>query len=40
MFKNMKLVIFFNMFLNPSFKMRTSFGNVATTTGSRSKRVY
>ena len=32
MFKNMRLVILFGMFLNPSFKMTTSFGNVARTT--------
>ena len=28
----MKLVILFDMFLNPSFKMTTSFANVARTT--------
>ena len=32
MLKNMKLVILFDMFLNPSFKMTTSFANVARTT--------
>ena len=36
MFKNMRLVILFDMFLNPSFKMTTSFANIArTTAGSR-----
>ena len=30
--KNMRLVIFFDMFLNPSFKMTTSFVNIARTT--------
>ena len=34
MLKNMKLVILFDMFLNPSFKMTTSFANVARTTAS------
>ena len=37
MFKNMKLVIPFDMFLNPSFKMATGFANVARTTASTSK---
>ena len=32
MFKNMRLVILFDMLLNPSFKMTTSFANVARTT--------
>ena len=32
MFKNMRLVILFDMLLNPSFKMATSFTNVARTT--------
>ena len=34
MFKNMRLVILFDMLLNPSFKMTTSLGNVARTTAS------
>ena len=40
MFKNMRLVIIFDMFLNPSFKMTTSFGNtpiLARTTASTRK---
>ena len=37
MFKNMRLVILFDMLLNPSFKMTTSFANVAGTTASTSK---
>ena len=40
MFKNMGLVILFDMFLNPSFKMTTSFANIARTTASTSKFVY
>ena len=40
MFKNMTLVILFDMFLNPSFKMTTSFANVARTTASTSKFIY
>ena len=38
--KNMGLVILFDMFLNPSFKMTTSFANIARTTASTSKFVY
>ena len=34
MFKNMRLVILFDMFFNPSFKMATSFANIARTTAS------
>ena len=33
----MKLVILFNMLLDPSFKMTTSFANIAGTTASTSK---
>ena len=40
MFKNMRLVILFDMFLNPSFKMKTSFANIARTTASTSKFIY
>ena len=40
MFKNMRLVILSDMFLNPSFKMITSFANRATTTASTSKFIY
>ena len=32
MFNNMRL-IFFDMLLNPSLKMTTSFANIATATG-------
>ena len=34
MFENMRLVIFFDMLLNPSFKMTRSFANIARTTAS------
>ena len=34
MFKNMRLVILFDMLLNPSFKITTSFASVARTTAS------
>ena len=37
MFKNMRLVILFEMFLNPRFKMTTSFANIARTTASTSR---
>ena len=37
MFKNMRLVILFDMFLKPSFKMMTSFTNIARTAASTSK---
>ena len=37
MCKNMTLIILFDMFLNPSFKMRTSFANVDRNTASTSK---
>ena len=40
MFKNMKLVILFNMFLNPSFKMTTCYADVARTTASTSKFIH
>ena len=40
MFENMTLVILFDMFLNPSFKMTPSFANIARTTASRSKFIY
>ena len=40
MFKNMRFVILFNMFLNPSFKMTVGFANLARTTGSTSKFIY
>ena len=40
MFKNMRLVILFDMLLNPSFKMTTSSANVARTIVSKSKIIY
>ena len=40
MFTNMRLVILFDVFLNPSFKMTTSFTNIARTTASTSKLIY
>ena len=40
MFKNMRLVIFFDMLLNPSFKMTTPFANTARTTASTSLFIY
>ena len=40
MFENMRLVILFDMFLNPSFKMTTSFANIAKTTASTNKFIY
>ena len=36
MFENMRLVILFDMLFNPSFKMTTSFTNIARTTASAS----
>ena len=40
MFKNVGLVIFFYMFLNPSFEMTTSYANIARTTVGTSKFIY
>ena len=40
MLKNMRLVIVFDMFLNPSFKMLTGFTNITRTTASTSKLIY
>ena len=40
MFKNMRLVILFDIFLNPNFKMTTIFANIARTTASTSKFIY
>ena len=37
MFTNMKPVILFDMFFNPSLKMTRSFANVARTTASKRK---
>ena len=38
--KNMRLVIVFDMLLNPFFKLMTSFASVARTTASTSKFIY
>ena len=40
MFKKMRLVILFHMFLKPSFKMTTSLPNKAGTSASNSKFIY
>ena len=40
MFKNMRLVILFDVPLNPSFRMRTSFAYIARITASTSKTIY
>ena len=40
MFKNMGLIILFDMFLNPSFKMTTTFTNIARTAASTNKSIY
>ena len=40
MFKNIRLAILFDKFLNPSFKMTTSFANIAGTAASTSKFIY
>ena len=40
MFKNMELVIIFDMFLNSSFKMTTGFANIARTAASTSKFIH
>ena len=40
MFKNIRIVILFDMILNPSFKMTTSFANIARTIASTSKFTY
>ena len=40
MSKNIRLDILFDMFLNPSFKITTSFANEARTTASKSKFIY
>ena len=40
MFKNMRLVILFDMFLNLSFKMATRFLNMARITAGTSKFIY
>ena len=40
MFKNMRLVILFDMLHNPSFKMATAFVNIARNAASTSKFIY
>ena len=40
MFKNMRLVNLFDMLLNPSFEMTTSFANIARTTASTNKFIH
>ena len=40
MFKNMRLAILVDMFLNLSFKMTAIFANIARTTASTSKFIY
>ena len=40
MFDNMRLVILFDMLLNPSFKMATGFTNIGTATASTSTFIY
>ena len=40
MVKNMRLVFLFDMFLNTSFKITTSFANIARTAASTSKFIY
>ena len=40
MFKNMRLVILFDMLLNSSFKMTADFANIARTTASTNKFKY
>ena len=40
MFKNMRLLILFDMFFNPNFKMTTSFANIARTTAVTSEFIY
>ena len=40
MFKNMRLVILFDILLNPSFKMTKSLADIARTSTSTSKFMY
>ena len=40
MFKNMRLVTLFDIFLNPGFDMTASLANIARTTASTSKFIY
>ena len=39
MFKNMRIVIIFDMFFYPSFEMTTSFANTARPTESNSSKI-
>ena len=40
MFRNMRIVILFEMVPNPSFNKTTGFANIARTTTSTSKFIY
>ena len=40
MLKNMRLITLFDIIFNPSFKMTTSFANIARTTANTSKFIY
>ena len=40
MFKNMRLVILFDVLINPRLKMTTSFVNIARSTVGLSKFIY
>ena len=40
MYKNMRMVIFSDILLNPNFKMTTSYANIARTTASTVKLIY
>ena len=40
MFQNMRLVILFDKFLNPSFKIMTNFANVGRTAASSRRFIY
>ena len=40
MFKNIRLVTLFDMFLNPSFKMTTRFTNVARKKTQYTRKIY
>ena len=40
MFKNIRIVVLFDMLVNPSFKMTTSFANIARTTTGTIKFIY
>ena len=40
MLRNIRLAVLFDMFLNPSLKMTTSFAHIARVTASTSKSIY